>query len=480
MRSIGRGVVRKRIHVAAISLTLISLMFGHFVIITAHNTTKAQQQGEMTAQMRRDIINNLRARYREVSPKLRSVALECNSEMRDTLRGVIEPAQSWLGALEQIGIAHSLTEEDVNSTEMETLIRDRVAAEGLTGRDYQNRVRALTRSGIVVTESELKRIERDRLRRDGYNDQEIEDILKEADAVRAEFQKMSDELTRLIWDTLKKAYDKAHECCMKDAKEFYLTMMDGLGRQLTVATQGQSVSMEKRNECLCMIESVTAGQGGAWTGEITHTERFVDDRNEILGSGSRQNKYYKKHDYRAVINLVYHTRSIVAGPAGSSIPAQVSASGGVDSNNAIENRWKSVDIDKRQGRETIANYRGNLSGEESTVDIQINPDGTYNVSYVAPCIDATGTQSTRLYTLGTGFPEHQKRDDTENKAINRNVCPTQSGVRLRDGQFVGIRGQLDLKSTKTVSGSKTFEVPLDENPEVFKTITVTWRLKRCK
>ena len=77
-------------------------------------------------------------------------------------------------------------------------------------------------------------------------------------------------------------------------------------------------------------------------------------------------------------------------------------------------------------------------------------------------------------------PEFQKRDDTRSKLVHRDVCPTQTGVRLRDGQFVGIAGQVDLKNMKTLSGSQTFEVPVDGNPKVNKKVTITWNLKRCR
>jgi hypothetical protein len=255
---------------------------------------------------------------------------------------------------------------------------------------------------------------------------------------------MYDELERLIWDTLKKAYDKAYECCMKEAKDSYLQMMDSIGRQLSLVNQSEMVSVEKRNECLCAIESVSAGQSGAWSGQITHTESFVDERDETLGSGgsTRHNKYYKKHDYRAVVNLVYHFRSLVAGEGGG--------------------------------------YRGNVSGEESYAEVRIQPDGSYNVPYALPCASASGTDVTRNYTDGTGFPEFQKKNDTRNRPLKRDVCPTQPGVTLRDGQRIGITGKVDPKNLKTLSGSKTFEVPLDGNPKVNKTITITWSLKRCR
>lgn len=441
------------------------------------------QGGEMPAQMRRDIVNNLRQSYHQVVlPKLQSVKLECRSNMMIRVREAIYGANNWLKAVELIGLTNRLTQDDLTSEEIETLIRDRISAEGLIGRDYQNRLRNFNRGGMVVTESELRKIERDRLRREGYNDQEIEDMSREAESIRAEFQKMAGELNRLIWDTLKKAYDKAHQCCMQEAKDFYLTMMDWAGRVLTIAGQEEAVSMEKRNECLCAIESVSAGQSGAWSGQITHTESFVDERNETIGSGgaTRENKYYKKHDYRAVFNLVYHTRSLVAGASGNSIPAQVSGSGEVNHSVANENRWTSVSMDKRQGSETKENYRGNISGEESNVEVRVRPDGSYNVTYHAPCAAASGTDISRHYVMGTGFPEFQKRDDTRSKLVHRDVCPTQTGVRLRDGQFVGIAGQVDLKNMKTLSGSQTFEVPVDGNPKVNKKVTITWNLKRCR
>jgi hypothetical protein len=447
------------------------------------NALLAAQEGQITPQMRQAIIDKLRQSYqREVLPKLKNVKLECRPNMPDTVREAIEPAVAWLRSVELYSLIRRITQEDLTSPEIETLILDRVASEGLIGREYQNRVRALTRSGIVATESELKRIERDRLRREGYNDQEIEGLLKEAEAVRAEFQKMYDELQRLIWDTLKKAYDKAYECCMKEAKDSYLQMMDSIARQLSLANQAEMVSMEKRNECLCAIASVSAGQSGAWSGEITHTESFVDERNETLGSGgtTRQNRYYKKHDYRAVVNLVYHFRSLVAGEGGSHIPAQVSANGSVDSTIFRENRWTSASMDKRQGQESKENYSGNVRGEESTVEVRIRPDGTYNVPYALPCANASGTDVTRSYTEGSGFPEFQKKNDTRSRLVKRDVCPTQPGVLLRDGQHIGITGKIDPKNLKTLSGSKTFEVPLDGNPKVNKTITINWSLKRCR
>jgi hypothetical protein len=137
-------------------------------------------------------------------------------------------------------------------------------------------------------------------------------------------------------------------------------------------------------------------------------------------------------------------------------------------------------MDKRQGSESQENYSGNIRGEDMNVEVSIRPDGTYSVAYDAPCADASGTETTRSYTEGTGFPEFQKRNETRSRTVSRDVCPTQPGVRLRDGQFVGITGQLDPKDPKTLSGSKTFEVPLNENRKVNKKITITWSLKRCK
>ncbi len=442
--------------------------------------TEPPQDGELTPQMLRGIVNNLRELYREVMPRVKGLQLQCGPDMSEKMREALEPAQGWLKAVGMLGLTDRLSPADVTTEEKEMLIRDRITAEGLTGRDYQLRLRNYNRGGMVVTASEIIKIERDRLRRQGYTEQEIEDVYKELETVRAEFEKLADDLKRLIWEALQKAYTKAHQCCMQEAKEVYLAMMDQIGQVLSSSGQEAAVSMDKRSECLCTIQSVSAGQSGAWSGEITHTESFVDERDETLGSGTRQNKYYKKHDYEAVINLVYLQRRLVAGEGGSRIPAQVSATGTVESAVAIENRWTSGDMDKRQGSETKLNYKGNVRAEDSDVEVNIRPDGTYSVIYALPCADATGTESTRNYTQGTGFPEGQKNDITRSKTVSRDVCPTQHGVRLKDGQLIGITGQLDVKTTKAISGSKTFEVPLNENPKVNKTITIKWRLKRCK
>lgn len=473
IRAMGRTT-----YLTAIILTFLGLGLSLLAAPALSSDQETAQEGQMSAQKKREIINNLRQSYPEVLSNLKNVKLECKTEMPETLRKVIEPANGWLKAVQLMALINRLTREEITSEEIERLITDRVNAEGLTGQDYQNRIRNFNRGGMVVTERELRRIEGDRLRREGYSDQEIEETLKEAESLRAEFQKMSDELNKLIWDTMKKAYDKAHECCMKKAEVFYLNMMDSIGRELSINSQAEGVSMAKRSECLCAVQSVTAGQSGAWSGEITHAESFVDERNETLGG--RQNRYYKKHDYRAVINLVYLFRSIVVGQTSNHIPAQVSATGSVDSKNAIENRWTSSSMDKRQGSETKENYSGKVRGEETNVEVSIRPDGTYSVQYHLPCAEGSGTAVTRSYTEGTGFPEFQKRDDKRSRLINRGVCPTATGVLLRDGQHVGITGQVDPEDPKTLSGSKTLEVPLGGKSTVNKLITITWNLKRCK
>jgi hypothetical protein len=477
-----KSILRRRLLAKPAARSVVEEAEWRFVNASFNGANAPPSEGgEMTTQMRRDIINKLREAYQqELMPKLKNVKLECGPNMDSQLREAIEPAQRWLRSVDLFGLTNRITQDDLTSEEVESLIRDRVAAEGLIGRDYQNRIRNFNRGGLVVTETEIRKIERDRLRSDGYNEQEIEDVLKDAESVRSEFRKLYDDLNRLIWDTLRKAYDKAHQCCMQEAKGFFLTMMDSVGRILSLAGQEAAVSMEKRNECLCAIESVSAGKSGAWSGQITHTESFVDERNETLGSGTRQNKYHKKLDYRAVINLVYHRRSLVAGEDGSRIPAQVSASGTVNHSVLTENRWTSASMDKRQGTESQENYSGSVSGEDTDVGVSIRSDGTYSVSFASPCADASGTDVTRTYVEGTGFPEFQKRDDKRNRPINRGVCPTQPGVRLSDGQLLGITGQVDPRDPKTLTGSKTFDVPLDENPKVNKKITITWNLKRCK
>jgi hypothetical protein len=101
------------------------------------------------------------------------------------------------------------------------------------------------------------------------------------------------------------------------------------------------------------------------------------------------------------------------------------------------------------------------------------------VTYDAPCTEASGLLTSLRYVRGTGFPEFQKEEKSSSKKVARDVCPTQPGT-LANGQVLGITGQLDPKSTKTVTGSKTFEVPLKENRNVNRKITITWNLKRCK
>jgi hypothetical protein len=461
---------------------------GWRIVRTALNTTEPQPgRGENMAARMKEIINRLRDTYhQEVIPKLKGVRLECRSNMLIRVREAVDVAQGWQKQVDLFGLTHRLSQEELTSEETEMIIRDRVAAEGLTGMDYNRRLRNFNRGGLTVTETEIRRIERERLRSDGYTEQEVEDVLKEAESIRAEFQPMYDALSRLIWETLKKAYDKAHQCCMQEAKDFYLSMMDWLAHVLAISGQEESVSMEKRDECLCALQSVSAGPSGAWRGEITHTESYEYEKNEDKGSGTpasgttRSDRFHKKSEYRTVINLVYHLRGLEADGSGSRIPAQVTGSGRVVSSGSSVNRGVSSSMDKRWGAEWKEDYSGKITAEELNVHVNIRPDGTYTVLYTAPCIEASGARITRNFTEGSGFPEFQKKDKTQSDPIDRGVCPTQTGVLLRDGQFVGIKGELDPKNPKALSGTKTFQVPLQENREVNKKITIKWNLTRCK
>ena len=53
-------------------------------------------------------------------------------------------------------------------------------------------------------------------------------------------------------------------------------------------------------------------------------------------------------------------------------------------------------MDKRQGNESKEKYSGKVIGEETNVEVQIRPDGTYNVIYDAPCAEGSGSDVTRI------------------------------------------------------------------------------------
>lgn len=430
--------------------------------------------GVNPAEFYRTLVNNLREQYQqEVMPKLKAVKLECRSNMLIRLFEALNTAYYWMHNVEVLGLRHELTVEELTQEEKDEIIRGRLSKEGLTGAEWRQRF-DWYQSHLSITPAELEEVERERMKQAGYSPEEIPQLQKEMKAVQVEFDQMFEALDNLIVDKLKAAYQKAHQCCVQEAKDFYLSMMDRLTRYLILRSLEDSTSVGKRDECACAIKSVSAGQSGTWLGEITHTESYDDEGSRTSGS-SRTITWHRKLYYEATLTTQYSYR---ISPDSGGIPAYIDVTGdAIRAGGTTETRGQCS-----WGRKNHFKYDGSLS-DETNLAVTISSDGkTYRVNYTVPCVDGSGDFLDHIFTEGASCnPFEIKNRNSKRLTPKREpICPTQTGVLLKDGRYVGIQGQLDPKNPKLLAGSDTFTEPLEENPSVNRTITITWRLTRCR
>jgi hypothetical protein len=422
----------------------------------------------------RSIVNSLREQYHlVVLPSLKGVKLECSPDMEIRVQEAISSAYTWMHHVDLLGIRTELRVEDLTPEERDGIIKARLWAQGLTGDEWRQKYDYYQRN-ISITPAELEEVERERMRRAGYDEQEIPQLQNEFKAWRIEFQQLYDALDQLIVDTLNRLHDKAYECCLREAKDFYLSMMDWVSRALALRGFTNHTGFAEREECLCAIHSASAGQSGTWLGEITQTEKYDDEGSKTLGS-QRVETWRRKLDYEATFTVMYSFRSA---PNAGGLPAQVSATGkAINDAGGWNTRGQCT-----WGRTMKFSYDGKLSNEETNLDVQIRPDGTYYVNYTLPCVEGSGLSIDRSFMEGGSCNpfEIKNRNWTRSKLRRDHICPTETGVLLSDGRAVGIDGHVDAKNPKTLSDTATFEIPLEENPKVKRIIFIKWKLTRCR
>jgi hypothetical protein len=356
-------------------------------------------------------------------------------------------------------LLEEVTLEDLNSSEKELIIRERFRNLGLTGEALEARVRAFNMNDLQsITPSESRLVQVNRMRLRGLSEREIADALAADERIIRELRPMSDNLDRLIWESLKKAYNKAYECCMCLALDFYPGMLAALFREMTAISENQALevgSMVKNLECERAVKLKAAG--GGWRGVINYTSKY-----EYKGSGEKANNisYWDEHStYEATFHL----------------------DGKQDENGkpiATVNATATY-TNIRGGKGTTVCYRiseqrqevtGTANDDKTSVRVStMFAPGKYSVYYSLPEVKGTGEYHVTSKVGGTC-------NNPFNKSLDQ-TTPVED-FSIDSGPQVDIEGQLDPNNPGQLSGSKTQTIQTTRGGEI--KITVSWDLTFCK
>jgi hypothetical protein len=94
--------------------------------------------------------------------------------MRIRVNDAIADATKWKHTVDVLGLLEEITVDDLSATEKELIVRERFAAQGLTGEALEARVRAFNLNdlgNISASESPLIRVKR--MRQRGMTEQQI-------------------------------------------------------------------------------------------------------------------------------------------------------------------------------------------------------------------------------------------------------------------------------------------------------------------
>lgn len=404
-------------------------------------------------------LQRLRDEYTRIVAKFNALRLDCKSNMRLRADDAIADAFKWKHTVDVLGLLEEISLGDLRSSERELIIRDRLGRQGLTGQALEARVRAFNPNDLRdITESESRLVLVSRLRQRGLTERQIADVLSGGGAITRELRPMYENLDRLIWESLKKAYNKAYECCRCSAQDFFPTMMSSLFREMTLLSESEAVkvgSIEKNEECLRAVREKLAGAG--WRGTITYESRY-----QYKGSGQKAN------------NISYWAEE-------SSYVATIHLDGRLDENGApiAKLTANASETTIRGGKGTAGCYRiseqrqevsGAAENDKAGGRVSLNPrTGSYNVYYTLTDVKATGSYHVTSKVGGTCNNPYNKSLDQTNPVTDYSVD---------SGPSVGIEGQVDPENPDSLVGSKSVTVPGRNGGE--RKTTVTWSLVNCK
>ena len=405
-------------------------------------------------------LQTLRTEYTRIVAKFEALRFDCKSNMRIRVNDAIADATKWKHTVDVLSLLEEISVTDLSATEKELVVRDRFSRQGLTGEALEARVRAFNPNNLTsITADESRLVRVNRLQRQGLTPAQIADILSSDEAIKRELRPMYENLDRLIWNSLRNAYEKAYQCCLCSAQDYLPMMMANLFRELTLISEADAVqvgSVEKNEECARAVRERISGAAG-WRGTVTFTSRY-----QSKGSAQRAN------------NINFWDES-------SSYDATLRLDGRVDEQGVPVATLQATahQLNINGGRGTVGCYRiseqrqelsGSTEDDHATLRVSQNTRaGTYNIYYTLAVVKASGT-----------YKVTSKVGGTCNNPFNKPLDQTtpEENMPLDSGPIVDIEGQLDPENPNSLVGSRTVTTPGRHGGEI-KT-TVTWNLLYCK
>jgi hypothetical protein len=405
-------------------------------------------------------LQTLRDEYARIVAKFKALRYECRSNMRIRVNDAIADATKWKHTVDVLGLLEEITVDDLSATEKELIVRERFAAQGLTGEALEARVRAFNLNNlgsISASESQLIRVKR--MRERGMTEQQIAEALQGDEAIRRELRPMYDNLDHLIWESLRNAYEKAYQCCLCGAQDFWPPMMASLFRELSLIDEAAAVkigSVEKNLECARAVERKTSG-GAGWRGTITFKSNY---EYKFQGQKANNVSYINEHSqYDATFQVDGRLDQYGKPLARMSATAEETKING--------------------GRGTTGCYRiseqkyetrGSASDDNSSVTINLDPrSGEYSITYLLAEVKGSGEHHVTSKTAGTCNNPFNKPVDSSDPLED---------YPIESGPTVEIAGTVEPDSADQLVGSKTVTVRGRDGGE--RKITVTWNLLYCR
>jgi len=404
-------------------------------------------------------LQTLRDEYARIVAKFNALRFECKSNMRIRVNEAIAEAVKWKHSVDVLGLLEEIDASDLSESEKQLIIRERFIAQGLTGEALEARVRSFNLNNlgnISASESQLIRVKR--MRQRGMSEQQIADALRADDAIRRELRPMYDNLDRLIWDSLRNAYEKAYQCCLCSAQDFWPSMMASLFQELSQIDEAAAVkigSVEKNLECARAVQQKISG-GAGWRGTITYISKT---EYKFQGEKANNISYVNEH---------------------SQYEATLQVDGRVDQyGKPLAKVNATADETKiNGGRGTTGCYRiseqkyevaGSANDDNSNVTISVNSrSGEYNITYSLIEVKGRGEHHVSSKVGGTC-------NNPFNKPVD-NSDPLED-YPIESGPEVEISGTVLPEDSDQLVGSKTVKVPARNGERI---ITVTWNLLYCK
>jgi hypothetical protein len=323
-----------------------------------------------------------------IMPGLRNARPACTPDGQERLAKVISNALDWVREVQLLGLTSR--SDDVN-----------MSATGLS-------------------DAEVIERHRQRLRDEGWSDEEMQTMDASADEYRQKVQAITDAVIKLI----KEAFDKTHQCCIQEQvpDRRYPSQLLGMARQAALFFEGDSTTllgrnyMEKVEQCACAV----GGEG--WRGIISYS-RIASNMN-----------WKKSETYEFIATGLGHQ--------------------GRDATGDVQ--FHGLNKDRCPKGQIVTTNKASGIDLKAEVSVAFQPEGTYTVFF-----------NTKEPVVGTRVEEHS--------------CATGAGTKT-DKHILNHKGQVtgkaDPNAPNLIVGTK--EESRAEASTGNMKLLVNWRLTRCK